>query len=82
MQVPQLPEAGADPGGGHCGQPVLQRDQHPLLRLLEGGGVHGEELVGKVHPRGEETCCSLEKAAALLEQECMRLTMMAKYVID
>ena len=77
-----MPKACEDPGSGHCGQPVLQRDQHPLLRLLTGGGVHGEELVGKVHPRGEETCCSLEKAAALLEQECMRLTMMAKYVID
>ena len=77
-----MPEAGANPGRRPCGQPVLQRDQHPLLRLLTGGGVHGEELVGKVHPRGEETCCSLEKAAALLEQECMRLTMMAKYVID
>ena len=77
-----MPEACGDQSGEHRGQPVLQHDQHPLLRLLTGGGVHGEELVGQVHPRGEETCCSLEKAAALLEQECMRLTMMAKYVID
>ena len=44
--------------------------------------MHGEELVGKVHDGGGETCCNLEEAAALLEQECMRLTMMAKYVID
>ena len=73
-QVPQLLEGGAHPGGGHRGQPVLQRDQHPLLRLLQGAGVHGEELVGQVHPQGGETRRDLEETVALLEQECMMLS--------
>ena len=74
LQVPQLLEGGAHPGGGHRGQPVLQRDQHPLLRLLQGAGVHGEELVGQVHPQGGETRRDLEETVALLEQECMMLS--------
>ena len=48
-----MPEAGAHPGCRPCGQPVLQRDQHPLLRLLQGGGVHGAELVGEVRERDQ-----------------------------
>ena len=74
-----MPEAGADPGGGHRGQPVLQRDQHPLLRLLAGGGVHGEELVGQVHDGGGEARGSLEETAALLEPECLILNVKPKF---
>ena len=44
--------------------------------------MHGEELVGKVHDGGGETCCNLEEAAALLEQECLMLSMNPKYVIE
>ena len=33
--------------------------------------MHGEELVGQVHPQGGETRRDLEETVALLEQECM-----------
>ena len=68
-----MSEARGDPGGEHRGQPVLQHDQHPLLRLLKGGGVHGKNLVGTVQGRREENYCSLEKATTLLKQECHSL---------
>jgi len=42
--------------------------------------VHGAELVGEVHPGGEETGRNLEETAALLESECMRISMVEKYV--
>ena len=36
--------------------------------------MHGEELVGQVHPQGGETRRDLEETVALLEQECMMLS--------
>ena len=36
--------------------------------------------ISKVHKGGEETRGNLEETAALLESECMRISMVAKYV--
>ena len=44
--------------------------------------MHGEELVGQVHDGGGEAGGSLEETAALLEPQCLMLSVKQKYVIE